>query len=112
MTIERHLKSGNVKLLNKEFVDTDTNIKYRVYLFKNGFLYRIPFATERMDKITYQTALNKKFLGDFIERHTAGSDVVTLIPLDTAEKVQAYNNGEYYDKYVYKRKTKLYLKYH
>jgi len=51
-------------------------------------------------------------LGDFIERYTAGSDKVTLIPLDTAEKVQAYNNGEYYDKYVYKRKTKLYLKYH
>ena len=112
MTMERHLKSGNAKLLKEEFVDADVNIKYRVYLFKNGLLHRIPFTTEGMNKITYQNALNKNFLGDFIERYTAGSDKVTLIPLDTAEKVQAYNNGEYYDKYVYKRKTKLYLKYH
>jgi len=106
MTMERHLKSGNAKLLKEEFVDADVNIKYRVYLFKNGLLHRIPFTTEGMNKITYQNALNKKFLGDFIERHTAGSDVVTLIPLDTQEKVTAYNKGEYYEKYVYKRKPK------
>jgi len=106
MTMERHLKSGNAKLLKEEFVDADVNIKYRVYLFKNGLLHRIPFTTEGMNKITYQNALNKKFLGDFIERHTAGSDVVTLIPLDTQEKVTAYNKGEYCEKYVYKRKPK------
>ena len=106
MTMERHLKSGNTKLLKEEFVDSDSNIKYRVYRFKNGLLYRIPFATEGMDKITYQNALNKKFLGDFIERYTAGSDKVTLIPLDNQEKITAYNKGRYYEQFIYKSASK------
>lgn len=106
MAIERHLKSGNAKLLKEVFIDPETGIKHRQYKFTNGLLYRVPYATEGMDKSTYQTALNKKFVGDFIERHTSGSDTVTLIPLDTPDKVQSYNKGEFYDKYVYKRKPK------
>lgn len=91
MTMERHLESGNAVLLKETFTDPETNIKYRLYRFKNGQLHRIPYATENMDKYVYDKALNKKFLGDFIEL-TSVEDT-TYIPLDTEEKVKDYNSG-------------------
>lgn len=91
MTVERHLKSGNAVLLKETFTDPETSIKYRLYRFKNGLLYRIPYATEGMDKYAYDKALNKKFLGDYIEMTSV--EETTYIPLDTEEKVKDYNSG-------------------
>lgn len=99
IAMEKHLKSKNAKLLKETFTDPETDITYRLYRFKNGLLYRIPIATEGMDKYGYDRALNKKFLGDFIERHTAGENTVTLVPLDTQDKVDSYNRGDLYQRY-------------
>lgn len=99
LAMEKHLETGNAVLLEETFTDPDTDIKYRLYKFKNGIIYRIPFATDGMDKYAYDKALNKKFVGDFIERHTAGSNTVTLVPLDTQDKVESYNRGDIYQRY-------------
>ncbi len=96
IAIEQHLKSGNMILLKETFTDPETGIQYRLYKRRNGLIERIPFATDGMDKYTYDKALNKKFLGDYIEMHTAGDDTLTLIPLDTPEKVKDYNSGGHY----------------
>lgn len=97
IAMERHLKSGNAVLLEETFTDPETDIKYRQYRFKNGQLHRIPFAYEGMDKYAYDKALNKKFLGDYIEMSSV--DETTLIPLDTEEKVRDYNAGDYFKKH-------------
>lgn len=107
INIKERIKSGDAVELKKHFVDIETKIEYRVFEFKNGRPpYKIPIATEGMDKFAYDKALNKKFVGDFIETHNLGDNTITLTPLDTPEKVQAYNDGVYYDKYVYNRKLK------
>lgn len=46
-----------------------------------------------MDKYAYEKPLNKHFQGNYIELQTAGTDEVTLIPLDAPEKVKDYNSG-------------------
>lgn len=104
--IQDHLKSGYVTQI-EDFIDEETGIKYRQFKRKNGLMWRIPFATEGMDKYTYDKALNKKFLGDFIEMQTAGGDTLTLIPLDTPEKVKDQNNGgRYYQNHPLYKDTK------
>lgn len=90
--IANHLKSGYVKQID-DFTDEETGIKYRQYKRPHGLIWRIPYATDGMDKYAYEKALNKHFLGDYIELQTAGTDEVTLIPLDTPEKVKDYNSG-------------------
>lgn len=97
ISMEQHLKSGTAVLLEETFTDPETDIKYRLYRFKNGLLYKIPFATEGMDKYAYDKALNKKFLGDYIEMTSV--EETTLIPLDTEEKVKDYNAGDYFRKH-------------
>lgn len=97
MAMEHHLKSGNAILLDETFSDSETNIVYKQYKFKSGTIYRIPTATKGMDKYAYEKALNKKFLGDCIEMSSV--DGVTLIPLDTEEKVNDYNSGDYFKKH-------------
>lgn len=90
--MEKHLKSGYVKQI-EDFTDEETGIKYRQYKRPHNLIWRVPYAIEGMDKYAYDKALNKHFLGDYIELQTAGSDEVTLIPLDTPEKVKDYNSG-------------------
>lgn len=110
--IQQHLDSGNAKLLKKTFIDPETNIEYRIYKFKNGLLYRIPFATDGMDKYAYNKALNKKFLGDYIEMTSV--EETTYIPLDTAEKVKDYNSGGgyYLNHPLYKGVKPIVIKHH
>lgn len=97
IAMQRHLDSGNAKILKETFTDPETEIVYRQYRFKSGLLYRVPIATDDMGKHAYDKALNKKFIGDYIERHSG--DSITLIPLDTDDKVQAYNSGDINQKY-------------
>ena len=52
-----------------------------------------------MDKYTYDKASNKKFLGDYIEMTSV--DGVTLIPLDTEEKIDDYNKGIFFQKHKF-----------
>lgn len=94
--IQDHLEANNAVLLEDKFIDEDTGIEYRVYKYRNGLLYRIPFVTDGMDKTTFDVALNKKFIGDYIQFHTAGTNVLKLIPLDTPEKVTDYNKTHSY----------------
>lgn len=112
IAIEKHLESGNAVLLEETFTDPTTDIKYRVYKFKNGVLYRIPFATDGMDKYAYDKALNKKFLGDYIEMSSV--DETTYIPLDTEDKVKDYNaGGGYYQNHpLYKGVKPIVIKHH
>lgn len=102
ISMDQHLKSGNAVFLEETFTDPETDIKYRLYKFKNGLFYKIPFATEGMDKYSYDKALNKKFLGDYIEMTSV--EGTTLIPLDTEEKVKDYNAGDYFRKHRYPSK--------
>lgn len=93
--IKDHLKTGYVVQI-EDFIDEETSIKYRQFKRKNGLLWRIPYSTEGMDKYAYDKALNKKFLGDYIEMQTADGSEITYIPLDTPEKVKDQNNGGHY----------------
>ncbi|MCL5125302.1 MAG: hypothetical protein M1511_12545 [Deltaproteobacteria bacterium] len=95
IAISDHLKSGNVVQI-EDYTDEETGIKYRQYRRRNNLIWRIPYATDGMDKYAYDKALNKHFLGDYIELQTAGGDEVTLIPLDTPEKVKDQNSGGHY----------------
>lgn len=61
-----------------------------------------------MDKYAYDKALNKHFLGDYIELQTAGAVEVTLIPLDTPEKVKDYDSGGYYLNHPFYKDSKTY----
>src|SRR3989344_4489572 len=97
--MQKHLDSGSAVLLNEVFTDPETSIRYRQYKFKKRPIYRIPFATEEMDKYAYDKAINKKFLGDFIEMDVPADNKVIMIPLDTPEKVKDYNEGDYFKKY-------------
>ncbi|MCL4384566.1 hypothetical protein M1116_03870 [Patescibacteria group bacterium] len=106
IAMEKHLKSGNAVQLKEEFVDSETGIRYRQYKFRGGRPYRIPIATEGMDKHAYHTAMNKKFIGDCIEQVSGGEDKVTIIPLDNEEKVKAYNDGIFYEKYFWNKEGK------
>ncbi|MEN9407770.1 MAG: hypothetical protein RLZZ455_986 [Candidatus Parcubacteria bacterium] len=112
MGMERHLKSKHAKLLKETFTDEETGIEYRVYKMKNGLLYRIPIATEGMDKHAYDKALNKKFLGDYIEM--TSTEETTYIPLDTEEKVKDYNSGGgyYLNHPLYKGVKPIVIKHH
>lgn len=96
IAMKRHLKSKNAILLKETFTDSETKISYRQYKFRSGLIYRIPFATEGMDKYAYSRALNKKFIGDYIEMHSA--DHIEYISLETKEKVDAYNSGNFFNK--------------
>jgi len=102
MAMEQHLKSGNAILLEETFTDPETDIIYKQFKFKSGAIYRIPIATDGMDKYAYEKALNKKFMGDNIEMTSV--DGVTLIPLDTQEKVNDYNAGDYFKKHKFPSK--------
>ncbi len=104
LALDEHIKNGTTLPLAELFVDPETEIEYLEYLMANGTIYRIPIVTSEMDKHTFQKALEKKFLGDFIETHS--SDEVTYTPLDTQEKIEAYNKGEYYEKFVYGKRRK------
>lgn len=94
IAMNRHLKSGNASLLDEKFIDPETNIEYRQYKLADGTLERIPYATEGMDKYTYDKALNKHFLGDTIKRWSV--EGVELVPLDTDEKVKYWNEGNFH----------------
>lgn len=97
ISMQDHLEANNVVLLKDRFIDEETGIEYRVYKYRNGLIHRIPYVTEGMDKSTFDAALNKHFLGDYIEFHQAGTHILELIPLDTPEKVKDYNeNHNYY----------------
>lgn len=105
LALSEHVKNGRALPLAELFTDPNTNIDYLEYLMGDMTIYRVPIATPEMGKYEYQKALEKKFLGDFIETHSA--DEVTYTPLDTQEKIDAYNSGEYYEKFVYaKRRNK------
>ncbi len=95
--MERHVKEGNALPLAVLFVDKETRVEYQEFLMSDGTIYRIPIAISEMDKYVYQKALDKKFIGDFIETHSVDGIQYTL--LDTQEKVVAYNNGTYYEKF-------------
>lgn len=106
--IEKHLKSGYVRQI-EDFTDEETGIIYRQYKRPHDLIWRVPYATEGMDKYAYDKALNKHFLGDYIELQTAGGDEVTLIPLDTPEKVKDYNSGGgYYENHPLYKDSKKY----
>lgn len=92
IAMEKHLKSGYVNQI-EDFTDEETGIKYRQYKRPHGLIWRIPYVSEGMDKYAFDKAINKHFLGDYIELQTAGLDEVTLIPLDTQERVKDYNSG-------------------
>lgn len=104
IALENHIKNNTALALAELFIDVETQIEYLQYLMSDGTIYRIPIATEKMDKYAYQAALDKKFVGDYIETWSVDGTVYT--PLDTQEKVDAYNSGQYYEKYVYKRNKK------
>lgn len=107
IAMEKHLETGSAIKLEETFTDPETGIVYRQYKFKNGLIYRIPIATDGMDKYGYDRALNKHFLGDYIESHS-GNDV-SYIHLDTPDKVESYNKGNFHQEYqqvdgVFKRR--------
>lgn len=104
LALNEHVKNSRALPLAEVFTDPETNIDYLEFLMGDLTIYRVPIATPEMDKYTYQKALEKKFLGDFIETHS--SDEVTYTPLDTQEKIEAYNKGEYYEKFVYGKRRK------
>ncbi len=95
IAMNKHLESGYVTQV-EDLIDEETGIKYRQYERPNGLFWRVPYATDNMDKYAYERASNKKFLGDYIELQTAGTGEVTLISLDTAEKVKDQNSGGFY----------------
>lgn len=101
LALDEQIKRGSTLLLADIFVDPETEIEYLQYLMADGTIYRVPIATPDMDKYKFQKALEKKFLGDFIEMHSAEDVEYTL--LDTSEKVEAYNTGTYFEKFVYGR---------
>jgi len=103
--ITQHLKSGYVTQID-DFTDEETGIKYRQYKRPHGLVWRVPYATEGMDKYAYDKALNKHFLGDYIEM-SSSDGTVTLIALDTLEKVKDYNSGGgYYQNHPLYKDTK------
>lgn len=104
LALDEHIKRGSTLPLAEIFVDPETEIEYLEYLMADLTIYRVPMATPEMDKYTFQKALEKKFLDDFLEIHS--SDGVEYTLLDTREKVKSYNNGTYYDKLVYGKKQK------
>ncbi|MBD3366261.1 hypothetical protein GF360_02865 [candidate division WWE3 bacterium] len=94
-----------LKPLKKTFTDKETGIEYRQFKYKNGRIERIPMATEGMCKLAYDTALNKKFLGDYVTFHSSGqSEPVEEYILDTQEKVDDYNAGKWFKKWYIKDK--------
>lgn len=105
LALSEHVKNGRALPLAELFIDPDTETEYLEYLMGDMTIYRVPIATPEMGKYEYQKALEKKFLGDYIETHSV--DEVTYTPLDTQEKIDTYNSGEYYEKFVYaKRRNK------
>ena len=107
IAMKDHLEANNAVLLKDKFTDKETEIEYRVYRYRNGLIHRIPYVTEGMDKSTFDVALNKHFLGDYIEFHQGGTHMLELIPLDTPEKVADYNeNHNYYRNHPLFKDTK------
>lgn len=104
LALDEHVKNGRALPLAEIFIDSDTGIEYLEFLMGDLTIYRVPIATDGMGKYEYQKALEKKFLGDFIETHSV--DEITYTPLDTQEKIDAYNSGEYYEKYAYGKRRK------
>ena len=99
IALETHIKKGAALPLAEIFVDDETQVEYLEYLMADGIIYRIPITIENMGKYEYQKALDKKFIGDFIKTHSV--DGTEYTPLDTQEKVDSYNDGSFYEKYVY-----------
>ncbi len=104
IALDEHVKNGRALPLAELFTDPETEVDYLEFLMSNLIIYRVPISTPEMDKYTYQKALEKKFIGDFIETHSATE--ITYTPLDTKEKIDAYNNGDYYEKFVYRKRRK------
>jgi hypothetical protein len=104
LALDEHIKRGSALPLAEIFVDPETEIEYLEYLMADRTIYRVPIATPDMDKYTFQKALEKKFLGDFLEIHSSEDVEYTL--LDTREKVESYNTGTYFEKFVYGKKQK------
>lgn len=104
LALQEHVDRGDALPLALLFTDEEMGIDYQEFLMADGTIYRIPIVTDGMSKYTFQKALNKMFVGDFIKTHSV--DEVTYTLLDTQEKVDSYNEGTYYDKYVYKRESR------
>jgi hypothetical protein len=105
MGLQRHIANNRAMPLALLFTDPETEIEYQEFLMGDGTIYRVPLATEGMDKYPFQKALEKMFVGDFIQTHSSDGEV-TYTLLDTQEKVDAYNVGEYYKKYVWQKNRK------
>lgn len=99
IAINQHLKAGTAEELKETFTDPETNIEYRQYKLKDGYMYRVPIVTEGMGKVTFENAAEKKFLGDQLSIWSVDGDV--RVPLDTQEKVAAANDGSYHKKFGY-----------
>lgn len=109
INIKQMLENGYIKPMKKVFVDPETSIEYRQFKYKNGRIERIPIATEGMSKTGYDVALNKKFLGDYV---TFTSSDETKKPdeylLDTQEKADDYNKGDWFQKwYIHRKKQTI-----
>ena len=103
MGMHDRINEGSELALAVPFIDETIGIEYQEYLMGDGTIYRIPLVTPWIDKYAFDKALNKMFVGDFIK--TSSVDGTTYTLLDTQEKVDAYNEGTYYDKYgLQKRK--------
>lgn len=105
LALDEHFENGMCLPLAELFVDPETDIEYLEYLMASGIIYRVPIARSDMGKYEFQKALEKKFVGDFLEMHSVEGVEYTL--LDTKEKVDAYNDGTFFEKFVYgKKKSK------
>lgn len=112
--IEKGIKSGTMRELKKQFVDTETGISYRQFKSKDGKITRVPVVTPEMNKHAYDTALNKHFLGDVIEFMASKDGTVQVVEtyiLDTQEKVDDYNagDGRWLQKWVVKNPNPKYF---
>jgi hypothetical protein len=104
IALDQHIKNGTAIPLAKLFVDEETQVEYLEYLMSDLIIYRVPISADDMDKYAFEKALEKKFIGDFIETRSVDGTTYTL--LDTQEKVGAYNSGTFYEKYVYGKNLK------
>lgn len=75
----------------KALLNEATGIEYQEYQMSDATIYRIPLVTPGMDEYTFDKALNKMFVGDFIKTSSVDGTAYTL--LDTQEKVDAYSEG-------------------
>jgi len=110
IALDEHIKRGTALTLAMVFVDAETKIEYQEFLMGDGTIYRIPIVTPGMNKLTFQKALEKKFVGDFIE--TRSVDGVEYTLLDDQDKVDSYNDGTYFQKFVFGKQPSVLKKAH